>query len=70
MEIGLRLSLIFRGGIYMINAINNVNQNIAPTANVLFNGSNVRTKSCNSCCGRLNHNINSGLFEITKPRNL
>ena len=54
----------------MINAINNVNQNIAPTANVLFNGSNVRTKSCNSCCGWLNHNINSGLFEITKPRNL
>lgn len=50
----------------MINAINNTNQNVAPAANVLFNGSNVRTRSCNSCCGWLNHNINSGLFEITK----
>lgn len=51
----------------MINAINNVQQTIQPGANVLFNGSNVRTKSCSSCCGWLNHNINSGLFEITKP---
>jgi len=51
----------------MINAINNVDQTVQPGANILFNGSNVRTKSCNSCCGWLNHNINSGLFEITKP---
>ncbi len=51
----------------MINAINNVQQTVQPGANVLFNGSNVRTRSCSSCCGWLNHNINSGLFEITKP---
>lgn len=51
----------------MINAINNVQQTVQPGANVLFNGSNVRTRSCTSCCGWLNHNINSGLFEITKP---
>ena len=51
----------------MINAINNTQQTVQPSANVLFNGSNVRTKSCRSCCGWLNHNINSGLFEITKP---
>ena len=50
----------------MINAINNVQQTVQSGANVLFNGSNVRTKSCSSCCGWLNHNINSGLFEITK----
>lgn len=50
----------------MINAINNTTQTIQPLANVLFNGSNVRTRSCNSCCGWLNHNVNSGLFEITK----
>ena len=51
----------------MINAINNINQTVQPLANILFNGSNVRTRSCSSCCGWLNHNINSGLFEITKP---
>ena len=51
----------------MINAISKINpQTVQPTANILFNGSNVRTRSCNSCCGWLNHNINSGLFEITK----
>lgn len=54
----------------MINAINNIEQTVQPLANILFNGSNVRTASCNSCSGWLNHNINSGLFEITKPRNL
>ena len=51
----------------MINAINNTVQTIQPGNNVLFNGSNVRTRSCSSCCGWLNHNLNSGLFEITKP---
>lgn len=51
----------------MINAISNIEQTIQPLANVLFNGSNVRTGSCNGCRGWLNHNINSGLFEITKP---
>lgn len=50
----------------MINAINNTQQTVLPGANILFNGSNVRTRSCSSCCGWLNHNINSGLFEITK----
>lgn len=50
----------------MINATNNTVQTVQPGANILFNGSNVRTRSCSSCQGWLNHNINSGLFEITK----
>ena len=53
----------------MINAVNtNPVQTVQPGANVLFNATNVRTKSCKSCCGWLNFNsINSGIFEITKP---
>lgn len=53
----------------MINAINtNPVQNVEAGANVLFNGTNVRTGSCNSCKGWLNFNsVNSGIFEITKP---
>ena len=54
----------------MINAINtNPTQTVNAGANVLFNGTNVRTNSCKSCCqGWLNFNsVNSGIFEITKP---
>ena len=51
----------------MINAINTIEQTVQPTANIIFAGSNVRTNSCNSCCGWLNHNDNSGIFTITKP---
>lgn len=53
----------------MINAINtNPVQNVNAGANVLFNGTNVRTNSCNGCRGWLNFNsVNSGIFEITKP---
>lgn len=51
----------------MINSVNPVNQTVQPTANVIFTGSNVRTNSCNSCCGWLNHNNNSGIFTLTKP---
>ena len=51
----------------MINAINPINQTVQPTANVIFTGSNVKTNACNSCCGWLNHNDNSGIFTITKP---
>ena len=51
----------------MINAINPINQTVQPTANVIFIGSNVKTNACNSCCGWLNHNDNSGIFTITKP---
>ena len=52
----------------MINAINtNPTQTVEAGANVLFNGSNVRTNSCRSCQGWLNFsNLNSGIFEITK----
>ena len=52
----------------MINAINtNPTQTVESGANVLFNGSNVRTNSCRSCQGWLNFsNLNSGIFEITK----
>ena len=53
----------------MINAINtNPVQNVNAGANVLFNGTNVRTGACNGCRGWLNFNsVNSGIFEITKP---
>lgn len=50
----------------MINAINNATQTVQPLSNILFNGSNVRTSSCTGCGGWLNHNLNSGLFELTK----
>lgn len=51
----------------MINSTNSITQTVQPGANVLFNSSNVRTNSCNSCCGWLNHNQNSGIFTLTKP---
>lgn len=50
----------------MINATNPITQTIQPSANVIFTGSNVRTNSCSSCCGWLNHDNNSGIFTITK----
>jgi hypothetical protein len=53
----------------MINSISDINpQTVQPLANVLFNGSNVRTNNCsNGCCGWLSHNENSGIFTLTKP---
>ena len=51
----------------MINAVNPINQTIQPTANVVFTGTNVKTNACNSCCGWLTHNDNSGIFTLTKP---
>jgi len=52
----------------MINAINtNPVQTVEAGANVLFNGTNVRTNSCKPCQGWLNFStLNSGIFEITK----
>ena len=53
----------------MINAINTTpTQTVRAGANVLFNAANVQTNSCKPCRGWLNFgNVNSGLFEITKP---
>lgn len=51
----------------MINATNATIQTVQPNANIVFTSSNVRTNACNSCCGWLNHNQNSGIFTITKP---
>lgn len=51
----------------MINSVNPINQTVQPLDNVIFTGNNVRTNSCNSCCGWLSHNNNSGIFTITKP---
>jgi hypothetical protein len=51
----------------MIDAINSITQSIAPTQNVIFNGANVRTNSCNSCCGWLSHSDGSGIFTLTRP---
>jgi hypothetical protein len=52
----------------MINSIDNTIQTVQPTANVLFNGHNVKTNSCaNGCSGWLFHNENSGIFTLTKP---
>lgn len=51
----------------MINSTNNTIQTIQPTANVLFNTNNVRTKSCEGCCGWLTHTEGSGIFTLTKP---
>lgn len=56
-----------KGRINMINAVNPINQTVQPNANVIFTGSNVKTNACNSCCGWLNHNDNSGIFTIIKP---
>lgn len=52
----------------MINAINtNPAQTVNAGANVLFDGTNVRTGSCKPCQGWLNFStLNSGIFEITK----
>ena len=52
----------------MINAINtNPVQTVNAGANVLFDGTNVRTNSCKPCQGWLNFStLNSGIFEITK----
>lgn len=50
----------------MINATNSISQTVQPTANIIFTGANVRTNACNSCCGWLSHNDNSGIFTLTK----
>jgi hypothetical protein len=52
----------------MINAIStNPVQTVNAGANVLFDGTNVRTNSCKPCQGWLNFStLNSGIFEITK----
>ena len=52
----------------MINAIStNPAQTVNAGANVLFDGTNVRTNSCKPCQGWLNFStLNSGIFEITK----
>jgi hypothetical protein len=51
----------------MINSIGTGTQTVQPSANILFDGNNVRTNSCsNGCCGWLSHNENSGIFTITK----
>lgn len=50
----------------MINATNSISQTVQPAANVIFTGANVRTNACNSCCGWLSHNDNSGIFTLTK----
>lgn len=50
----------------MINSVNPINQTVQPAANVIFTGNNVRTNACNSCCGWLSHNNNSGIFTLTK----
>ena len=53
----------------MINAVStNPAQTVNAGANVLFDGTNVRTNSCKPCQGWLNFStLNSGIFEITKP---
>lgn len=51
----------------MIDATNPIVQSVQPGQNVIFTGTNVVTNSCNSCCGWLVHNTNSGIFTITKP---
>ena len=51
----------------MINSTNVNVQTIQPLANVLFTSNNVRTNSCNGCCGWLSHNEGSGIFTLTKP---
>lgn len=56
-----------KGSNKMINAVNPINQTVQPLANVIFTGNNVRTNSCNNCCGWLTHNNNSGIFTLTKP---
>lgn len=50
----------------MIDAINPSTQTIQPLGNVIFNGANVRTNSCSSCCGWLSHSDGSGIFTLTR----
>lgn len=51
----------------MINSVAVATQAVAANQNVLFPTDRVRTKSCNSCCGWLSHDVGSGLFTLTKP---
>ena len=52
----------------MINSVNISTQTVNDTQPVVFTSSNVRTRSCRSCCGGwLSHTDNSGLFTITEP---
>lgn len=51
----------------MINSVAVAAQTVAANQNVLFPTDRVRTKSCNSCCGWLSHDVGSGLFTLTKP---
>ena len=60
-------TFVEKGSNKMINAINPINQTVQPLANVIFTGNNVKTNACNSCCGWLTHNNNSGIFTLTKP---
>jgi hypothetical protein len=50
----------------MINSIGTGTQTVQPSSNILFDGNNVRTNNCSSCCGWLSHNENSGIFTLTK----
>ena len=49
----------------MINSINEAVQTVSTNGNVLFASDVVRTRSA-TCCGWLQHNAGSGLFELTK----
>lgn len=52
----------------MINSVNTSTQTVNDTQPVVFTSSNVRTRSCRSCCGGwLSHTDNSSLFTITEP---
>ena len=51
----------------MINSVAVATQAVAANQNVLFPTDRVRTKSCNTCCGWLSHDVGSGLFTLTKP---
>lgn len=51
----------------MINSVAVATQAVAANNNVLFPTDRIRTKSCNSCCGWLSHDVGSGLFTLTKP---
>ena len=50
----------------MIDAINEIAQNVNANSNVLFSNSAIRTSSA-SCCGWLQHDEGSGQFTLTKP---
>lgn len=52
----------------MINSVNISTQTVNSLQPVVFSSSNVRTRSCRTCCGGwLSHTENSGLFTITEP---